>query len=85
MFDKILIAEWRHGWKMFSVQANGLGAAIIAAYTALPSNFQSLVPSNIMLGITGFLFTVGIIGRLVHQDNVPASTDVAKEPPDGTQ
>lgn len=83
MFNKIkLIDEWKHCWKMFSVQAGTLGVAITGAYAALPPNFQSLVPSNVMLGVTGFLFVVGIVGRLVKQEAIPAANSPQKAPDD---
>lgn len=65
-----LIPDWKSAWKMFSVQANIIGASIIGAYMALPEEFKSQIPSKAVLVAAGTVFVLGLIGRVVDQ-NLP--------------
>lgn len=62
-----IIDEWREAYKFFSVQANGIGMAIIGAYAALPDKFQDVFPSKVVMGAAAICFALGIWGRLVKQ------------------
>lgn len=63
-----LIPEWKRAWKLFSVQAQGVGLAILGAYAALPEKMQDSIPSRYVLMTAAACFILGIIGRLVHQE-----------------
>lgn len=67
-----LIPEWKKAWRMFSVQANVIGAAIISAYSALPEEFKAQVPAKWVLVAAGAAFVAGLAGRLVHQPDIKA-------------
>lgn len=66
-----LIDEWRHCWKMFSVQANAAALALVGAYQVLPDDFKHAIPSNWMMGAAAVLVALGTIGRLVDQGIKP--------------
>lgn len=71
-----LIEEWKHGWKLFSVQANVLGATLMGAYSQLPDELKAVVPSKYVLALAGIVFLAGALGRLVHQpDALPKSEE----------
>jgi hypothetical protein len=64
-----LIPQWRHCWRMFSVQAS----AFIVVWVALPADQQSALVS--LLGISpeavpGILAALAIVGRMVDQPKV---------------
>lgn len=62
-----LISEWKHCWKMFSVQANVIALSLVGAYQALPDDFKHAIPSNWMMAAAGALVAIGTVGRLVDQ------------------
>lgn len=70
-----LIPEWRYAWKMFSVQANAIGVAIVGAYEALPQEFKNAIPAQWVLAAAGATLVLGGIGRLVHQPTLPKASD----------
>jgi hypothetical protein len=65
-----LIPEWRKAWRMVSVQAMALAATIQGAWMAIPPDLLQQVPSEIVRGVTLTLLVLGIIGRLVKQEQV---------------
>ena len=74
-----LIEEWRHAWKMFSVQANVIAISLIGAYQALPDDFKHAIPSNWMMGAAAALVAIGTVGRLVDQGIKKNSEETKKE------
>ena len=75
-----LIDEWKHAWKLFSVQANAIGLAIVGAYTALPEEFKSTIPVKYVAYITGVTFAAGLVGRLVKQASQGDKDDTGPTP-----
>ena len=65
-----LIPEWRKAWRMLSVQAMTLAAAIQAAWAGMPPDLVANVPPNVIHALTLSLLGLGIVGRLVKQDKV---------------
>ena len=65
-----LIPEWRKAWRMVPVQAMALAATIQGAWMAIPPDLLQQVPSEIVRGVTLTLLVLGIIGRLVKQEQV---------------
>ncbi len=62
-----LIADWKAGWKLLSVQANSIGAAIAVTYASMYEQLKDTLPPQYMAGITAAVFVLGIVGRLVSQ------------------
>ena len=75
-----LIDEWKHAWKMFSVQANVLGAALVGGYTQLPQEFKDVVPHQWVLWIAALTFVAGGLGRLVKQDSLQPKDPAEGDP-----
>lgn len=74
-----LIEGWRGAWKLFSMQANALGLAIVGSYAYLPSEFKAEIPSKYVAIAAGVTFILGMVGRMIQQPNVlPPPT--AEEP-----
>lgn len=67
-----LIPQWKSALRMFSVQAQGLNLAGIAAWMALPDEMRDVVPPSVVLGIAMALLVLGIVGRLVAQPAIEA-------------
>ena len=65
-----LIPEWRKAWRMISVQAMTLAVAAQGAWAALPPELQSQMPDWGLKAITACILVLGIVGRLVKQDEV---------------
>ncbi len=62
-----LIDEYHKCWKLLSVQCNGVGVAICATYGALYDQLKDNFPPKYMAILTGVVFVLGIIGRIVSQ------------------
>lgn len=73
-----LIDEWKHAWRMFSVQAGALGVAIPLVYIQLPEEFRASIPHSWVMIATGITAACGLAGRLIHQ---PAIEKPAGEAP----
>lgn len=64
------IPNWRRSWRMFSVQAMALAAAIQGAWPSIPEDMKASIPAQWVHWITGALLVAGIVGRLVDQPKV---------------
>lgn len=67
-----LVDNWRKAYKMLSVQAMTVAAAIQGAWVYIPDDMKSHIPSGLVTGLTVGLLALGVIGRLVAQ---PAVSD----------
>lgn len=62
-----IIPEWRQAWRMFSVQALALIAALTAFWHELPPEIVTLIPADWRQYIVAWLALAGLIGRLIDQ------------------
>jgi len=62
-----LIDDWKSCLRLFSVQANTIGLAMTAAYSAMYEQLKDNFPPKIMAAVTAAVFVLGIVGRLVSQ------------------
>jgi len=65
-----LIDNWRKAWRMFSVQALALLAALPLVWTGLPEDVKAMVPLEWRQWIMIAIALGGIAGRLVAQPAV---------------
>ena len=65
-----LVSEWRHWWRMFSVWAMGIAAAVQGAWSFIPPEMQASVPDSWLRAATAILMALGIAGRLIDQPKV---------------
>lgn len=72
-----LIPNWRRAWRMLSVQAMTLAAAIQGAWPAIPAEMRATLPQDLVHWVSVLLLLAGIVGRLVVQPKV----DAADPPP----
>jgi hypothetical protein len=73
-----LIDNWRAGYKMHSVRAMGLAAAVLLTYETLPPEFKATISPNMLHYVAIGLMVVGTIGRFLQQ------TEPTKPFPDTT-
>lgn len=66
-----IIPEWRQAWRMFSVQALALIAAITAFWQDLPPEVLAVIPPEWSQYIIAGLALAGLIGRLIDQRTRP--------------
>ena len=62
-----LIPEWRSAVKLFSVQANAIGAALASTYGLMYPQLRESIPPQWMAGITAAVFVAGIVCRVISQ------------------
>jgi hypothetical protein len=62
-----LIDDWKAAWRLLSVQANTIGIAVSGTYMTLYDQLKNTLPPKVMAAITGGVFLLGIIGRMVSQ------------------
>ena len=62
-----LIDEWRAAWKLMSVQANVVGGALASTYATFYPQLKDTISPSTMGYITGGVFAVGIIVRIISQ------------------
>jgi hypothetical protein len=61
------VDDARDAWKWFSVQANALNAAMLAAWLVLPADLKASIPPEWVGYAAVFLLALGTFGRLVDQ------------------
>lgn len=66
-----LIPEWRHSWRFSSNWFHASQVAIIAAWASVPSDLRASVPTWAMIALSGAIFALGVVARIVAQDSVP--------------
>lgn len=57
-------------WRMFSVQAMAIAAALQAAWVTVPDELRSTLPPHLVQWVSLVLLIAGIFGRLVQQPAV---------------
>lgn len=71
-----LIPDWHNAVKLFSVQANAIGAALASTYGLMYPQLRESIPPQWMAGITAAVFVAGIVCRVISQqpkeDDAPA-------------
>jgi|JI8StandDraft_1071087.scaffolds.fasta_scaffold10296_7 hypothetical protein len=65
-----LIPQWRRAWRMYSVNAMGWGAAMLAAWPAIPEDLKATLSPDWYMRAVAFLLVSGIVGRLFIQEKV---------------
>jgi len=65
-----LIPNWKQSWRMFSMQAMTIATAIQGAWLAVPDDMKAGIDPALVNGACMALLVLGIVGRLVKQDNV---------------
>lgn len=65
-----LIPNIKQAWKMFSIQAQTINAALLVSWQNLPASFQTILPVPYLIIIAVALLLLGIVGRVIQQDNV---------------
>lgn len=62
-----LIDEWRSAIKLFSVQANLIGAGMATTYASMYPQLRESIPPQWMAGLTAAVFVAGIVCRVISQ------------------
>jgi uncharacterized membrane protein (DUF4010 family) len=63
----MLIENASQAWRMFSVQAMAVAAAIQVAWPALPDSVKAGLPPSVVTWVTCAVLVLGIIGRVIQQ------------------
>lgn len=64
-----LVDNARRAWRWFSVQAMAWAIAIQGAWEVVPDDMKSGIPPRAVTVVTMLLLALGIVGRLVRQDD----------------
>lgn len=64
-----LIPDWKQAPRWFSTQSMALAGIVQAAWLGVPDEMKASVPQEWVAGLTGVLMVLGIIGRLVDQND----------------
>ena len=64
-----LVAGVRRAWRWWSVQSMALVVAIQAGWQAMPDDMASRIPDAWVTGLSITVLVLGIMGRLVRQDD----------------
>lgn len=64
-----LVPDWRQAWRWFSVQAFALQGIAAASWLAVPDDMRAAVPAEWLAAGAIALTALGIIGRLVDQND----------------
>jgi hypothetical protein len=62
-----LIDEWKNAWRFLSVQIPAAGAAITLAWSQLPADWKSAIPTWMITVCVVLFFIAAIAGRFVSQ------------------
>lgn len=65
-----LIPAWKRFYRMASVQAMALAAAVQTTWEVIPPDLKSNIPPKYVYAVTMALLVFGIVGRLVAQPKV---------------
>lgn len=65
-----LIANWREAWKMYSVQALAVIAALPIIWASLPEEWRAEIPSEWIKVMVVMVAIAGILGRIIDQPGV---------------
>ncbi|MEM9964596.1 MAG: hypothetical protein AAGC58_04535 [Asticcacaulis sp.] len=70
-----LISNWRQGWRFVSTQAMALSLAISGAWLALPDDWRTRVPDDLVALVTVPVLLIGIVGRFMPQGEGTDATE----------
>lgn len=64
-----LVEDAKKAWKWFSMQCMAGAIAVQGAWEVVPDDMKSGIPPKLVTYITLGLLAMGIVGRLVKQDD----------------
>lgn len=64
---------------MFSVQLNLLGFTMAGAYSQMYDKLKDTIPPSTMMWITGGVFALSVLARMIDQDIKPAAQQGADD------
>jgi hypothetical protein len=64
-----LVKNARHAWRWFSVQSMVVAGALQGAWLAIPADLKTHVPGWLATALTMGILALGVIGRLVDQED----------------
>ena len=64
------IPNIKQAWKMFSIQAQAINAALLVSWQSLPATLQTVIPVQYLLVIAVILLVLGMVGRVIQQDAI---------------
>ncbi len=62
-----LIAGWKKGWRLFSVQAMSLATAIQLSWLMIPEDMRTGIDGRLVTGLAVLILILGIVGRFIQQ------------------
>lgn len=62
-----LIDDAGSAWRMLSVQAQAIGAALVTTWMLMPEEWKATISPKMMAGVALTFFVAGVVGRLVKQ------------------
>ena len=62
-----LVGNWRKAWRWLSIQFPALNLTFLATWGALPTKFQDVIPTPLVMGISAALIVMGVVGRMIDQ------------------
>jgi hypothetical protein len=65
-----LVENAKSWYKMFSIQAQIAAGSILGSWSLIPEDLKQHLPQNIVIGIAVGLLALGVVGRLVKQNNI---------------
>lgn len=65
-----LVENAKNWYKMFSIQAQLAAGSILGSWSLIPEDLKQNLPQNVVIGVAVGLLVLGVIGRLIKQDNV---------------
>jgi hypothetical protein len=65
-----LVENAKNWYKMFSIQAQLAAGSILGSWSLIPEDLKQNLPQNIVIGVAVGLLVLGVLGRLIKQDNV---------------
>lgn len=65
-----LIDEWKQAWKFLTTHVNVIMGSSLLAYAEYYDKLKDTVPPELMAVITGVVFLLNIILRVVNQSSV---------------
>lgn len=69
--DAYLVPHWRHAYKFFSLQSAAVQAAVLVTWASMPDDMKQALPSWLLPAIAFFVLSIGVVGRMTKQPNVP--------------
>ncbi len=65
-----LVDNAKSWYKMFSVQAQIAAGSILGSWSLIPEDLKQNLPQNVVIGVALVLLVLGVIGRLIKQENI---------------